>query len=272
MKRNSFRAAVALTAAFTTAASPLLVRAQTTYEYRALKPGLVVGGSGTEQASPPAVALKVPELGGFSIASLVVGQSISLIPPTSTSPGAWSFTSSDMAVAQVTGSTLKAVAAGQVTITATQAADNGFTSASASTEISVASPYMFTVKGAPRLGNAYPGWGVPYDASLATTGQVIWPNSGSWLGARFVAQSTQTTFKFAADNVLTLYLDGTQVLHSPDWTKWGTTTVNTVPGRTYTLSVFVQDFGGYYGFTGNVTRTDTGSIILRTDRASWFSS
>lgn len=98
MKRNSFRAAVALTAAFTTAASPLLVRAQTTYEYRALKPGLVVGGSGTERASPPAVALKAPELGDFSIASLVVGQSISLIPLLQQAWGPGSFTSSDMAV------------------------------------------------------------------------------------------------------------------------------------------------------------------------------
>ena len=272
MKLHSLRAAASLTAALTTAVSPLLASAQTTYEFKKYAPGLVVKGTGMEQASPPAVTPKAPELGGFSIAPLVVGQSISLIPPTSTSPGAWSFTSSDMAVAQVTGSTLKAVSAGQVTITATQAADNGFTSALASTEISVASPYMFTVKGAPRLGNASPGWGVPPDASLATTGQVIWPKSGSWLGARFVAQSTQTTFKFAADNALTAYLDGAQVLYSPSWSIWATTTVNTVPGRTYTLSVFVQDFGGNYGFTGNVRRTDTGSVILRTDLTNWFSS
>lgn len=261
------RVAVALTAALVAWALPMLVKAQPAYEFKKYSPGLVATGTGSEQVAP-----KAPELGVFSVTSLEVGQSISLIPPTSTSLGAWSFTSSDMAVAQVTGNTLQAVSAGRVTITATQAANNGFTSASASTEISVASPYLFTVNGAPGLGNASPGWGVPHDASLATTGQVIWPRSGSWVGSRFVAQSTRTTFKFAADNAFTLFLDGTQVLHSPNWSTWGTTTVNTVPGRMYTLSVFVQDFGGYYGFTGNVTRTDTGSVILRTDRTSWFSS
>jgi alpha-tubulin suppressor-like RCC1 family protein len=53
MKRNSFRAAVALTAAFTTAASPLLVSAQTSYEYKAYKQGLVVTGAATAPAPGP---------------------------------------------------------------------------------------------------------------------------------------------------------------------------------------------------------------------------
>lgn len=53
MKRNSFRAAVALTAAFTTAVSPLLVSAQTTYEYKAFKQGLVVTGAATAPAPGP---------------------------------------------------------------------------------------------------------------------------------------------------------------------------------------------------------------------------
>src|SRR5574337_1695692 len=50
MKRNPLRAAVALTAALTTAASPLLVSAQTAYEFKAFKQGLVVSGTGTGQA------------------------------------------------------------------------------------------------------------------------------------------------------------------------------------------------------------------------------
>lgn len=53
MKRNSFRAAVALTAAFTTAVSPLLVSAQTTYEYKAFKQGLVVSGAATAPTPSP---------------------------------------------------------------------------------------------------------------------------------------------------------------------------------------------------------------------------
>ncbi|MDT7836369.1 LamG-like jellyroll fold domain-containing protein [Aquabacterium sp. OR-4] len=52
MKIHSLRAAVALTAVLTTALSPLAVLAQTKYEFKKLKPGLVVGA--TTAAQPPA--------------------------------------------------------------------------------------------------------------------------------------------------------------------------------------------------------------------------
>lgn len=71
MKRNSFRAAVALTAAFTTAVSPLLVSAQTTYEYKAFKQGLVVSGAATDPApgpvTPPLPSAAIPELSATSM-------------------------------------------------------------------------------------------------------------------------------------------------------------------------------------------------------------
>lgn len=50
MALHSLRAAVALTAALTTAISPVLVRAQTAYEYQKYTPGLVVKGIGSGQA------------------------------------------------------------------------------------------------------------------------------------------------------------------------------------------------------------------------------
>jgi hypothetical protein len=49
MKLRPFRAAVALTTALTTAVSPLLAEAQTAYEYKSFKPGLVVDSSPTSQ-------------------------------------------------------------------------------------------------------------------------------------------------------------------------------------------------------------------------------
>ena len=52
MKSHPFRAAVALTAALTTAATPLLAAAQTSYEYRALKTGLVVTDASPAKAGP----------------------------------------------------------------------------------------------------------------------------------------------------------------------------------------------------------------------------
>lgn len=52
MKRNSLRVAVALTTALTTAAAPLLVGAQTAYEYKAYKQGLVVTGAASSPGTP----------------------------------------------------------------------------------------------------------------------------------------------------------------------------------------------------------------------------
>ncbi len=53
MKLHSLRAAASLTAALTTAVSPLLVSAQTSYEYKAYKQGLVVTGAATAPAPGP---------------------------------------------------------------------------------------------------------------------------------------------------------------------------------------------------------------------------
>lgn len=53
MKLHSLRAAASLTAALTTAVSPLLVSAQTAYEYKAYKQGLVVTGAATAPGPGP---------------------------------------------------------------------------------------------------------------------------------------------------------------------------------------------------------------------------
>jgi alpha-tubulin suppressor-like RCC1 family protein len=53
MKLHSLRVAAALTAALTTAVSPLLVSAQTAYEYKAYKQGLVVTGAATAPGPGP---------------------------------------------------------------------------------------------------------------------------------------------------------------------------------------------------------------------------
>ncbi len=58
--------------------------------------------------------------------SLIAGTSQAIATPTSQSTGAWSYTSSNPAIATVTGATISAVAAGVATITATQAATATF--------------------------------------------------------------------------------------------------------------------------------------------------
>lgn len=63
-----------------------------------------------------------------------------LTPPTSTGTGTWSYTSSNPAVASVSGSTVTLVAPGTVTLTANQAASAGYLPATASLTLTVAPP------------------------------------------------------------------------------------------------------------------------------------
>jgi formylglycine-generating enzyme required for sulfatase activity len=73
----------------------------------------------------------VPKLGTFMIPTKRYGSGpVSLTPPTSTSPGSWSYTSGNTAVATIRGSSITITGAGSTMITATQAATRNFTSAS----------------------------------------------------------------------------------------------------------------------------------------------
>ena len=66
MKLRPFRAAVALTAALTTAAAPVLAGVQTAYEYKSFKPGLVVDGA---SSSPTGLQLSTTALNFGNVAT-----------------------------------------------------------------------------------------------------------------------------------------------------------------------------------------------------------
>ncbi len=71
-----------------------------------------------------------PTLGTFTVPGAVYGDApFTLTPPSSDSPGSFSYQSSDPTVATVSGSTLTVVGVGTSTITANQAATTGYTSA-----------------------------------------------------------------------------------------------------------------------------------------------
>ncbi|MEJ6727534.1 MAG: Ig-like domain-containing protein [Emcibacteraceae bacterium] len=88
-----------------------------------------------------------PTLTGFALSSASVAYGASaptITPPSSASGGAITYTSSNTAVATVSGSTITLVGAGSTTFTATQAADGNYTSASTTTTLIIAnSPYCF---------------------------------------------------------------------------------------------------------------------------------
>jgi len=68
------------------------------------------------------VALVAPTLSSFTISAKTVGDSFELTAPTTNSDGAFTYTSSDNAIATVNGTSVNVVGPGNVTITATQAA------------------------------------------------------------------------------------------------------------------------------------------------------
>jgi hypothetical protein len=68
------------------------------------------------------VALVAPTLSNFSISAKTVGNTFELTAPTTNSDGAFTYTSSDNAIATVNGTIVTVVGPGNVTITATQAA------------------------------------------------------------------------------------------------------------------------------------------------------
>ena len=77
-------------------------------------------------SAPVSMTLTVvgtPTIGAWtSIEKVIKDADFILVPPTSDSPGTWTFTSSDPTVVAVVGNVAKVVGAGQATITATEAA------------------------------------------------------------------------------------------------------------------------------------------------------
>lgn len=82
-----------------------------------------------------------PTLGAFTVPAQLIGAApFTLTPPTSTSPGAFTYTSSNTSVATINGNTVTIVGTGSTLITATQAAAGGYSSASTSTTFVVSYP------------------------------------------------------------------------------------------------------------------------------------
>lgn len=97
----------------------------------------------------------VPTITGFTVPAKVVGDaSFTLTAPTSNSPGTFSYTSGNTAVATISGSTVTIVGAGTSLITANQAAAGGFTEGSTSATLVVTSPGPATAAPTPTVAAA----------------------------------------------------------------------------------------------------------------------
>ena len=113
------------------------------------------------------IALVAPTITNFSISAKTVGNTFELTAPTSNSDGAFTYTSSNEAVATVSGSTVTVVGPGSVTITATQAAGTYNTGGSI-TATFIASSLAIPTIGTLTLPAAVAG-GAPFELTAPTS-------------------------------------------------------------------------------------------------------
>ena len=124
-----------------------------------------------------------PVLSNFSIPSKQVGNAdFTITPPTSTSPGAFTYTSSNTAVATIVGgNSIHIVGVGTTTITATQAASGNYTSGtiSASFVVSPATPQSpLSEAPVPPTRNNWDYVSIYSDAYTSRPGVNFYPNWG----------------------------------------------------------------------------------------------
>lgn len=109
----------------------------------------LTGGCGAISAAGTITIRNNPTLSNFNSQSKYFhDRSYTLIPPTSDSPGTFSYTSSNTAVATITGRTVTFVGPGTTTITATQAPGGGFQSASIDATLTIIGVTIATRSGA----------------------------------------------------------------------------------------------------------------------------
>jgi hypothetical protein len=172
-----------------------------------------------------------PVLTNFSIPTKFIGNSaFTITAPTSNSTGAFTYTSSNTAVATVAGSTITIVGIGMSTITATQAATTNFLTASTTA--------LFTVNNTlPSITN----FSVPTKTFGDAPFTIVTPTSTS-TGA-FTYSSSNTSVATIAGNVITIVGGGTATItatqaSTSNYTTGTATTTLTVNKATTVVSNF----------------------------------
>ena len=108
----------------------------------------LTGGCGTISGTGTMIIRNVPILSNFNSQSkYFYDRSFTLVSPTSSSPGTFSYASSSTSVATISGSTVTFVGPGTTTITATQAPGGGYVSASIDATLTVIGVTVVTKSG-----------------------------------------------------------------------------------------------------------------------------
>jgi beta-glucanase (GH16 family) len=135
-----------------------------------------------------------PTLGAFSVPSKVLGQpAFTLTPPSSNSTGSFTYSSSNTAVATISGNIVTLTGAGTSTITATQSSSGIYGPASVSANLVVTSPTLNTAAPTPPARNAADVISLYSNAYTNISGIDWFPNWGqSTIATDVLIQSNQT--------------------------------------------------------------------------------
>ncbi len=179
------------------------------------------------------VGVATPVLSGFGNFSRAVGDPNGLVPaPTSPSSGAFSYTSSNPAVAAISGVNLIVVGVGSTTITATQAANGNYASASATATLTV-------VPGTPVLSGFVPINKTFGDAAFNLTPPTS-PSAGSIsYSSSNTAVATVSGLTVTVVGAGTCTITATQAA-SGDYLQGSASATLTVAGAAPTLGTFTN--------------------------------
>ena len=140
----------------------------------------------------PAAAAGTPVIGALTVPAKNLGDApFNLVDPTSDSPGAFSYTSSDLSVATITGNQVTVVGVGTSTITANQAASGSFNAGSV-TAILVVTP---SAAPTPPVRVASDVISIYSDAYTSISGVTLNPNWGQATSLSQVVLSGNNTLQ-----------------------------------------------------------------------------
>ena len=223
--------------------------------------------------TPTPTPITSPVLGTFSIQSKVYGApSFALTPPSSTSTGSWSYSSSDQSIATIAGNIVTIKGAGSALITAVQAAKGNYDSATTSATLIVngmmpnlgAFTIPAKVYGAPSFGITQPtstsrgGW------SYASGNSNVATVSGNIVTIMGAGTAVITATQAASGNYASAFKTATLTVSVavPNLTGF------VIPPKVYgdvsfTISAPITPSGGVFSFKSSNTNiaTVTGNIV-----------
>jgi uncharacterized protein YjdB len=212
-----------------------------------------------------------PTITGFSVPAKTLGDApFALTAPTSNSTGAFTYTSSNPAVASISGNIVTVIGVGTSTITANQAAAGAYTSGSVTSPLVVSFPPPAIAAPTPPIRNAPDYISVFSDAYTNLAGTDFFPTWGQTTVVSEVSIAGNPTKKYTNLNFQGIQLQtpinvaNMQFLHldvwTPNLTAFDVFLINTTPATVQQKVTLTPTLSGWNSF--NIPLTQYTSIAL----------